>query len=78
MLITYMVSNVYLKKKENNYNIISFKIIKLKAIHFLDNESESIFRGLSEKGIFIWRKRNNCNKLLKLLPESWNRISEYN
>ena len=32
-----------------------------------------IFHGLPERGSFIWKKGINCNRLLELLPASWNR-----
>ena len=38
--------------------------------------NDDIFRGLPKKGVFIWRKGTNCDKLLKLLPENWNRRAE--
>ena len=38
--------------------------------------SESVFEGLPENGIFIWKKGVNCNKLLEKLPVSWNRSQE--
>ena len=41
---------------------------------------KGIFRdflgGLPEDGSFVWKKGNNCNELLKLLPVSWDRAQE--
>ena len=64
------------KKSKNEYNKICFK-------KYLEGNSqqgsfrnEDIFKGLPENGSFIWRKGINCNKLLELLPVSWNRSQE--
>jgi surface protein len=64
------------KESENEYNKICFK-------EYLEGNSkersfrnEDIFKGLPENGSFIWRKGINCNKLLELLPVSWNRSQE--
>ena len=64
------------KESENEYNKISFKedLEDPKKEESLENED--IFKGLPENGSFIWRKGINCNKLLELLPVSWNRLQE--
>ena len=40
------------------------------------SKSLDIFYNLSKSGSFIWKKGIDCNKLLKLLPVSWNRTQE--
>ena len=64
------------KESENEYNKICFK----KYLEYPNKEkslrNEDIFKGLPENGSFIWRKGINCNKLLELLPVSWNRSQE--
>ena len=68
---------VYKKKSENEYNKIRFKKENLKIIKAEKSSgNEDIFKGLPENGSFIWRKGINCNKLLELLPVSWNRSQE--
>ena len=59
----------------------NLKTIKMSAnfgdIDILINEREKkgIFKGLPKYGNFYWRKGINCDKLLSLLPVSWNRCS---
>ena len=43
---------------------------------FIINEYEKIFTGLPKGGTFTWKKGINCDNLLKLLPVSWNRVTE--
>ena len=42
----------------------------------ISNEDEKIFTGLPNGGTFTWKKGINCDNLLKLLPVSWNRVTE--
>ena len=35
-----------------------------------------IFYGLSEGGSFVWKKGTDCNRILELLPASWNWTQE--
>jgi hypothetical protein len=37
---------------------------------------KNIFTGLPKDGTFTWKKGINCDSLLKLLPVSWNRVTE--
>ena len=69
-------------EKDINYSpdYYYYKKICFKNEYFSQTKSLSsdisikdIFKGLPEEGVFIWRKGINHNKLLKLLPESWNR-----
>ena len=39
-------------------------------------KKDEIFEGLPEGGKFYWKKGINCNKLLNVLPVSWNREQE--
>ena len=43
---------------------------------FIIGEKEKIFTGLPNGGTFTWKKGINCDNLLKLLPVSWNRVTE--
>ena len=40
------------------------------------DKKDEIMDGLPEGGSFVWKKGVNCNKLLSLLPVSWNRMQE--
>ena len=57
--------------------------IKLKSIKMNFNNNKAgfdkksdILSGLPENGSFTWRKGVDCKRILKLLPESWNRSQE--
>ena len=39
-------------------------------------KKDHIFIGLPDGGSFVWKKGVNCNRLLSLLPVSWNRTQE--
>ena len=72
--------------KENYFERVDKKVFEYEHICFKQNfevikkeklsRNEDIFKGLPENGSFIWRKGINCNKLLELLPVSWNRSQE--
>ena len=66
------------KESENEHNKIRFKkyLKNENTILAESSRNEDIFKGLPENGSFIWRKGINCNKLLELLPVSWNRSQE--
>lgn len=40
------------------------------------DKKDEILDGLPEGGSFVWKRGVNCNKLLSLLPVSWNRMQE--
>ena len=57
----------------------SLKNIKMSSNFSKDlisNEDKNIFTGLPKDGTFTWKKGINCDNLLKLLPVSWNRVTE--
>jgi len=64
------------KESEDEDNKICFKKFLERATTKVLLSKEDIFNGLPENGSFIWRKGINCNKLLELLPVSWNRSQE--
>ena len=41
-----------------------------------DMKSSEIFEGLPDNGSFTWKKGNECNKLLSVLPPRWDRKPE--
>ncbi len=56
---------------------ISLKNIKMSSnFSNLKTFEKDIFEGLPKGGTFIWKKGVNCDKLLSLLPVSWNRLQE--
>ena len=55
-----------LKNIKMSSNFDNFFIIKEK----------NIFTGLPKGGTFTWKKGINCDRLLALLPVSWNRVTE--
>ena len=42
----------------------------------IEDKDKNIFTGLPKGGTFTWKKGINCDNLLKLLPVSWNRVTE--
>ena len=42
----------------------------------IEDYDKNIFTGLPKGGTFTWKKGINCDNLLKLLPVSWNRVTE--
>ena len=42
----------------------------------IEDKDKNIFTGLPKSGTFTWKKGINCDSLLKLLPVSWNRVTE--
>ena len=70
--------------KDINYLFMRFSKLKKIKMNF-NNDKKLKFDGifgnsnrgrLPEGGSFVWKKGTNCNKLLKLLPVSWNRTQE--
>ena len=57
----------------------SLKNIKMSSNfskNLIEREDKNIFTGLPKGGTFTWKKGINCDNLLKLLPVSWNRVTE--
>ena len=65
-----------LKSIKMNFNNNNNSIFEESGILGTYDKKINIFTGLPEEGSFIWKKGVNCNKLLKLLPESWNRAQK--
>ena len=65
-----------LKSIKMNFNNNNSKIFEEYGILGTYDKELNIFKGLPKEGSFIWKKGLDCNKLLKLLPESWNRKQE--
>ena len=71
-----------LERKGINYLFAgcgSLKNIKMSSNFskdLIEDEDKNIFTGLPNDGTFILKKGINCDSLLKLLPVSWNRVTE--
>ena len=72
------------RKKRSGINYLfdgckSLKNIKMSSNFskdLIEDEDKNIFTGLPKGGTFTWKKGINCDSLLKLLPVSWNRVTE--
>ena len=68
----YRCKNLKMIKMSSNFNDIDD--IFGQGVYF--TKKDEIFEGLPEGGKFYWKKGINCNKLLNVLPVSWNREQE--
>ena len=87
-MINWDMSSLYKNRPIDNlfYRCKMLKMIKMSSNFndidirdqggFLWNKKDEIFEGLPEGGKFYWKKGINCNKLLNVLPVSWNREQE--
>jgi len=68
----YYCRNLKMIKMSSNFNDIDIE----KGGFLCYYKNRGIFEGLPEGGKFYWKKGINCNKLLEVLPVSWNREQE--
>ena len=75
-----ILSSISFSKDDNILNKLFYGCTNLKSIKMSANntfedfsdEESYIFYGLPKNGSFTYKKDNKCNKLLRLLPPTWN------